>query len=69
MTMDISTFLGIAAAAFSIVGGAYAAYRHIKYGIAYKKEKERQSILDQAGQEMSKIRTGLKTKKLMFLRT
>lgn len=53
--MDLTTATGITAAVVTAVGGIYTSYRHVTLGMAIKREKYKEDILNQAKGEMSRI--------------
>jgi len=55
MVIDIPTFLEASAGAITALSGGWAFYRHIRYGIADKKERYRAAIMTEAKLEMTKI--------------
>jgi uncharacterized membrane-anchored protein YhcB (DUF1043 family) len=60
--MDISTLLGTSAGAITAVSGLYAGWRHIRYSLAAKKDREKQAILDKAKDELDKVEAKLNEK-------
>jgi len=62
MGFDLPTLLGTSAGAVTALSGIYAAYRHVRYGIQTKKDKERQDLLDKANEELAKVETKLREK-------
>jgi hypothetical protein len=55
MVIDISTVFEGAGGAITACGGLWAGYRHIRYGIADKKERYRAAIIAEAKEEMAKV--------------
>jgi hypothetical protein len=62
MVIDISTVFEGAGGAITACGGLWAGYRHIRYSMQAKKDKYRQDIIDQAKEEMAKIKVGLENR-------
>ena len=62
MTIDIITACEGLAGAITAIGGIYSGTRHILASSRRKKEEYRQSILNQASQEMAKIKSELEEK-------
>jgi predicted RNase H-like nuclease (RuvC/YqgF family) len=62
MIVDPSTLLGTSAGAITALGGLYTAFRHVRYGIQAKKDRERQAILDEANEQLVKIEARLELK-------
>jgi hypothetical protein len=62
MVVDISTLFEGAGGAITAVGGLWAGWRHIRYSLQAKKDKYRQDIIDQAKEEMTKIKVVLENK-------
>lgn len=60
--MDLNTLLEASAGAVTAFGGLYTGYRHIRYSIQAKKDKERQELLDKANEEMLKVKKDLEEK-------
>ena len=57
MSFDPVTAIGIVASAIPAMGGLYASWRHIRFSIQAKKDRERKSILDEAREAMDKVET------------
>jgi len=55
MVIDISTLFEGAGGAITAVGGLWAGWRHVRYGMADKKEKYKAAIVAEAREEMAKI--------------
>lgn len=62
MTVDIGTALEGLAAAVTALGGLYTGVHKLNSSLKHKKERYRQAILDQAKEEMAKIRSELDEK-------
>ena len=62
MVIDITMALEGAAGAVTAFGGLYAGFRHVVTGSKRKKEEYRQGIINQANEEMAKIKSGLEDK-------
>jgi len=60
--MDITTACEAIGGAATAIGSTWAAIKHMQYGRKFKKEKERQEILDKASEEMAKIEAKLSIK-------
>lgn len=60
--IDIGTATGIIAAIATTGGMIYTSYRHVTLGMAIKREKYRESILDQAKEEVAKVSVLLEDK-------
>lgn len=62
MNIDFPTILEASAGAITAVGGLWSAWRHIRYGMQAKKDRERQEILDKANEELFKVKVELEIK-------
>jgi coenzyme F420-reducing hydrogenase alpha subunit len=60
--MDINTLLEASAGAITAFGGLYTGYRRICTGIQFKKDRERQELLNRANEEMLKVKKELEEK-------
>jgi ferritin-like protein len=62
MVLDIITLVEASAGAVTALSGTYAAWRHVRYSIQGKKDKERQAILSKAKEEIAKVEAKLEDK-------
>lgn len=62
MNFDLSTFLASSAAVATASSSIWLGYRHIRYSIQDKKDKERKAILDKANEELAKVESTLEEK-------
>lgn len=62
MNIDLPMILEASAGAITGGSGLYAWYRHIRYGIKDKKDRERQAILSKANEELDKVEAKLEEK-------
>ncbi len=62
MNIDFSTLLGSSAGAVTAMGGIWTAYRHVKFSLQAKKDRERQAILDKAKEELGRVEAKLELK-------
>ena len=59
MNVDIPTALEAMAGGITALSGLYAGWRHLRYGIQAKRDRERQAILDRANEELAKVESKL----------
>jgi predicted DsbA family dithiol-disulfide isomerase len=62
MVIDVGTAVGILAGAVSVAGGCFEGYRRLTTASKRKKEIYRQAIIDQASEEMGKVKRELEEK-------
>lgn len=55
MVLDIITLVEASAGAVTALSGSYAAWRHVRYSIQGKKDRDRQEILNRANEELAKV--------------
>lgn len=62
MNLDPSTALASLAGTITACGSLYAGYRHLRYSIQDKKDRERQAILNKANEALAQVEAKLEKK-------